>query len=138
MYTLESDGISSHDTFCNNGQHAWLWDSTVSSANPANADNKDPHPLMRCHCGAFGWEEFSSQEFDSSEELRLADGEEERKIINTKIVPISYSTIKGPWFSFGFHIDLQKRYIDLHIWWWIITIGTDYYWTTLRDKSNES
>lgn len=37
------------------------------------------------------------------------------------------STIKGPWFSLGFHVDLQKRYIDLHILWWIITIGKDYY-----------
>ena len=29
----------------------------------------------------------------------------------------------GWWFSLGFHIDLQHRSVDLHIFWWIITIG---------------
>jgi hypothetical protein len=43
------------------------------------------------------------------------------------MIPIRATKIRGPWFSLGFHIDLQKRYVDLHIWWWIITIGTDYY-----------
>ena len=124
----------SHDPLCKNGLHAWLWDDTGSSANYIDTNNEEPneepHPSLRCHCGAFTWEE-GKQDGD----LRMANGVEERKIINTKIVPISYSTIKGPWFSFGFHIDFQKRYIDLHIWWWIITIGTDYYWTTLQSHN---
>ena len=121
-----------YDTLCKNGLHAWLWDDTGGSADYTDANNEEPHPLMRCQCGAFTWEEGNPDG-----DLRMANGVEERKIINTKIVPISYSTIKGPWFSLGFHIDFQRRYIDLHICWWIITIGTDYYWTTIlqRDKS---
>lgn len=35
--------------------------------------------------------------------------------------------VAGPWLSLGFHVDFQKRYVDLHIAWWIITIGKDYY-----------
>lgn len=35
-------------------------------------------------------------------------------------------TVRGPWFSLGVHVDFQKRYIDLHIIWWIVTIGQDY------------
>ena len=40
--------------------------------------------------------------------------------------PISISTVKGPWASFGIHVDWQRKYVDLHVWWWIITIGSDY------------
>ncbi len=40
--------------------------------------------------------------------------------------PIKIETVKGPWFSLGFHIDFQKGYVDLHIVWWIVTIGRDY------------
>ncbi len=40
---------------------------------------------------------------------------------------IKVDTIRGPWFSFGFHFDLQRRYIDIHFIWWIITVGQDYY-----------
>lgn len=35
--------------------------------------------------------------------------------------------VKGPWVSFGVHIDFQKWYIDLHLLWWIVTLGNDYY-----------
>ena len=44
-----------------------------------------------------------------------------------KDIPIKSTAIKGPWFSLGFHIDFQRRYIDLHVIWWIVTIGQDYY-----------
>lgn len=40
--------------------------------------------------------------------------------------PLKIESVKGPWFSLGFHVDLQRLYIDLHILWWIITIGCDY------------
>lgn len=39
---------------------------------------------------------------------------------------MSYETVRGPWFSIGFHIDFQKRYVDIHFIWWIITFGKDY------------
>src|SRR5690606_25715073 len=35
-------------------------------------------------------------------------------------------TIRGPWFSLGIHVDLQKRYVDLHILWWVVSIGGGY------------
>ena len=38
----------------------------------------------------------------------------------------SVDTVAGPWFSLGFHVDFQHRYIDLHFIWWIITIGSSY------------
>lgn len=44
-----------------------------------------------------------------------------------RLIPVRVDKIKGPWFSFGFHIDLQRHYVDLHVLWWIITIGRDYY-----------
>lgn len=43
------------------------------------------------------------------------------------MIPIKIDEIRGPWFSLGLHIDLQKRYIDIHFIWWVITIGNDYY-----------
>ena len=46
-------------------------------------------------------------------------------------------TIRGPWFSLGVHIDFQKRYIDLHFVWWIITIGKDYYGTSQEAETEE-
>ncbi len=49
------------------------------------------------------------------------------KRLKRLIPPIKYEMVKGPWFSMGFHIDFSKRYIDLHLLWWIITIGSDYY-----------
>jgi len=36
-------------------------------------------------------------------------------------------TVRGPWLSLGIHADFQRRYVDLHILWWIITVGRDYY-----------
>jgi hypothetical protein len=41
-------------------------------------------------------------------------------------MPITVSTVKGPWLSLGFHIDFKRLYVDLHFIWWIITIGSDY------------
>jgi len=35
-------------------------------------------------------------------------------------------TVAGPWFSLGFHIDFKRPYLDLHLMWWIITIGNYY------------
>lgn len=40
-----------------------------------------------------------------------------------------------PWFSLGFHIDIQKKYIDLHILWWIITIGRSPFNPQIEEKS---
>ena len=34
--------------------------------------------------------------------------------------------IKGPWFSLGVHVHpwpLAEAHIDLHILWWVITVG---------------
>lgn len=42
-------------------------------------------------------------------------------------MPIKYVTVRGPWLSLGIHIDFQKRYLDIHLVWWIVTIGRDYY-----------
>jgi hypothetical protein len=36
---------------------------------------------------------------------------------------VRIDAIIGPWFSLGFHIDFQHRHVDLHVIWWIITIG---------------
>lgn len=41
-------------------------------------------------------------------------------------IPIKSTMVKGPWVSLGFHIDFQRWYVDLHVIWWIITVGTDY------------
>lgn len=49
------------------------------------------------------------------------------RMLTRFIPPIKFETVRGPWFSMGFHIDFHKRYIDLHLIWWIITIGSDYY-----------
>lgn len=35
-------------------------------------------------------------------------------------------TVKGPWVSFGIHVDFQRWFIDIHLIWWIITIGNSY------------
>lgn len=43
------------------------------------------------------------------------------------MIPIRITAERGPWFSLGFHVDFQRWYVDLHVWWWIITIGKDYY-----------
>lgn len=43
----------------------------------------------------------------------------------TKLVRIQ--AVRGPWFSLGFHVDLQRYFIDLHILWWIVSIGGDYF-----------
>ncbi len=40
---------------------------------------------------------------------------------------VRVDVIAGPWFSLGFHIDFQKCYVDIHVVWWIITIGSDYF-----------
>ena len=46
---------------------------------------------------------------------------------------LNVDEIKGPWFSLGFHIDFQHRYVDLHILWWIITIGNGLYGCSDQD-----
>lgn len=36
-------------------------------------------------------------------------------------------TIRGPWFSLGFHVDFQAPCVDIHFIWWIVTIGRSYH-----------
>ena len=53
-------------------------------------------------------------------------------ILKSKYLQITRS-VEGikkfpPWFSLGFHIDFQKKYIDIHIYDFIITIGTPYWY----------
>jgi hypothetical protein len=33
------------------------------------------------------------------------------------------TTTRGPWFSFGIHVDFKHKYIDVHFIWWIVTVG---------------
>ena len=35
--------------------------------------------------------------------------------------------VRGPWFSLGIHVDVQRWFIEIHFIWWIVTIGRDYY-----------
>lgn len=51
--------------------------------------------------------------------------------------PIRVDSMKGRWFSLGFHVDWQKRYVDFHVWWWIVTIGRDYVFEAERALSSE-
>lgn len=51
------------------------------------------------------------------------------------MIPLSVETIRGPWVSLGIHIDFQQRYMDLHVLWWIITIGEDYRVRTQEETS---
>lgn len=37
-------------------------------------------------------------------------------------------TIRGPWLSFGIHIDWQRPHITFHAFWWIVTVGKRYDW----------
>ena len=39
---------------------------------------------------------------------------------------IQISGLKGLWFSLGVHIDLGSPEIDIHIGWWLISIGRCY------------
>lgn len=53
----------------------------------------------------------------------LEAGVESRPLM-TKMIKVQ--TVKGPWLSLGIHVDFQRPHVDLHILWWIITIGRDY------------
>ncbi len=53
-------------------------------------------------------------------------------------LPLKVESIKGPWFSLGFHVDLQRPYVDLHILWWVITIGRDYHDYELNGRTPPS
>ncbi len=33
------------------------------------------------------------------------------------------STCRGPWASIGVHVDFAGPFVDVHIGWWIISIG---------------
>lgn len=42
-----------------------------------------------------------------------------------------------PWFSLGFHIDVEKKYIDIHFIWWIITIGRSPFNPQIKEKNGQ-
>ena len=33
--------------------------------------------------------------------------------------------VYGPQASFGVHVNLKRRYIDVHFLWWTISVGAD-------------
>jgi hypothetical protein len=37
------------------------------------------------------------------------------------------TTIRGPWMSLGIHINVQAPLIDLHVVWWVLSIGRLYH-----------
>jgi len=43
-------------------------------------------------------------------------------------------TVRGPWFSVGVHLDFQAPKIDIHFWWWIISVG----WLYMSDAAEHS
>ena len=32
-----------------------------------------------------------------------------------------------PWFSFGIHVDFKKKYIDIHFYDFVLTLGNSYF-----------
>ncbi len=39
---------------------------------------------------------------------------------------MTMNAVPGPWISLGIHVDLQAPCVDLHIGWWILTVGRPY------------
>ena len=46
---------------------------------------------------------------------------------------IHIETCTGPWFSLGIHVDAKNLYMDMHLFWWIISFGNLYWKDKLYD-----